>query len=66
MATPRPNPQFTIRAATGHFARDLRAASKSPRTVETNLEAVARFGSFAEARGLTSVGLSTPTRSAAG
>lgn len=55
VAKPRPNPKFTIRAAAGHFARDLRAASKSPRTVETYLEAVSRFAAFAEAHSVTGV-----------
>ncbi len=55
LASQRLSPQFTLRAAAGHFARDLRAASKSPRTVETYLEALARFTRFAEGRGVASV-----------
>lgn len=47
-AKPIAGPQFTTRAAAGHFARDLRAADKSPRTVETYLEAVERFARFAD------------------
>jgi len=57
VARPRlsPAPQFTVSAATGHFARDLRAANKSPRTVETYTEAVRLFARFAHGRGTTAV-----------
>ncbi|MGH2488514.1 MAG: tyrosine-type recombinase/integrase, partial [Candidatus Limnocylindria bacterium] len=57
MAKPSPStaPQFTVPAAVGHFSRDLRAANKSPRTVETYTEAVSLFARFAESRGVTTV-----------
>lgn len=57
MARPSPStaPQFTVAAATGHFARDLRADNKSPRTVETYVDAVSLFARFAESRGVSAV-----------
>jgi site-specific recombinase XerD len=56
MAVAKPQaPQFTLRAAIGHFARDLRGDNKSARTVETYVESVERFASFAETQGVTTV-----------
>lgn len=57
MAKPSPStsPEFTVAAAIGHFARDLRAASKSPRTIETYTEAVNLFARFADGQGVTAV-----------
>src|SRR6266487_7145691 len=54
-AKPDPGPQFTTRVAAGHFARDLRAADKSPRTIETYLAAVEHFATFAEGQGSPAV-----------
>lgn len=54
-AKPVTGPQFTLRAAAGHFSRDLRAADKSPRTVETYLAAVDLFARFAEQHQVESV-----------
>lgn len=53
-AKPQAGPQFTLTAASGHFARDLRA-DKSPRTVETYLESVNGLARFAEGQGVTAV-----------
>ena len=53
-ANPQPGPQFTLTAATGHFARDLRA-DKSPKTVETDVESVNGFGRFAATQGVIAV-----------
>lgn len=54
-AKPDPGPQFTTRVAAGHFARYLRAAVKSPRTIETYLSATMQFATFAERQGSPAV-----------
>jgi integrase/recombinase XerD len=62
MAAAKPQaPQFTLRAAIGHFTRDLRGDNKSPHTVETYGESVERFAVFAESQGATTVAEISPT-----
>lgn len=53
-AKPQAGPQFSLTAAAGHFARDLRG-DKSPKTVETYLESVQGFARYAEGQGVTAV-----------
>lgn len=53
-------PKFTLTAAAGHFARELRG-EKSPKTVETYVEAVRRFARYAESEGVTAVADVSPT-----
>lgn len=53
-AKPQAGPQFTLTAAAGHFARDLRG-DKSPKTVETYTQSVAGFARFAATQGVTAV-----------
>ncbi|MDQ6682206.1 MAG: site-specific integrase, partial [Chloroflexota bacterium] len=59
-AKPQAAPQFTLRAAASHFARELRA-TKSPKTVETYAAAVGRFADFAGQHGVEQVSDVSPT-----
>lgn len=52
--------KFTLRAAVGHFARDLGAADKSPRTVETYARRVQVFATNAATCGVEQLGDVTP------